>query len=296
MAVCLRYFRSTNQKAIDEGEIVMRSALKLTLLCACFVSYQAVAGAVLTTETKEYHVDPPAVGTTSMLADGGLLRVEIDSVSSSEDGLIIYRSDRNEMLVADSERLEYYVIDEQTMNQMAAQISDAMKQMDEMMKTLPPDQRAMAEQMMKQQMPALQSATKAPSTLQKTGKSDTINGYDCEYYEVLNDGRKSREMCVAKWSDIEGGEEAVDAMIGMGKFFESMHDAFSEAAGTGFMGRQQEVFAHMRQLGGYPVYARDYDDSGVLEGESTLKSSHSEAIDAAMFEPPAGYRRQEMMQ
>ncbi len=182
------------------------------------------------------------------------------------------------------------------MNQMAAQISDAMKQMDEMLKSMPPEQRAMAEQMMKQQMPGLQAAPEAPSTLQKTGKSDTINGYDCEYYEVLKGGRKTREMCVAKWSDIDGGDEAVDAMIGMGKFFESMHDAFAEAAGTDLMGKQQEVFAHMRQLGGYPVYAKDYDDSGALEGESTLKSSSSKAIDAAMFEPPEAYRRQEMMQ
>lgn len=274
----------------------MRSALKFTLLCACLLTYQAIAGAVLKTETREYHVDPPAVGTTTMLADGGLLRVEINSVSSAEDGLIIFRGDREEMIVADSERLEYYVIDEQTMNQMAAQVSDAMKQMDEMMKTLPPDQRAMAEQMMKQQMPALQSKPEAPSTLQKTGKTDTINGYDCEYYEVFRGGKRTREMCVAKWGDIDGGSEAVDAMIGMGKFFETMHDAFASASGTDFMGKQQEIFAHMRQLGGYPVYAKDYSDSGALEGESTLKSSHSESIESAMFEAPKGYRRQEMMQ
>ncbi len=274
----------------------MQSALKLTVLCVCLVSYQAIAGAVLKTETREYHVDPPAIGTTTMLADGGLLRVEINSVSSAEDGLIIFRGDRKEMIVADSERLEYYVIDEQTMNQMAGQIGDAMKQMEEMMKTLPPDQRAMAEQMMKQQMPALQAAPEAPSELQKTGKSDTINGYDCEYYEVLKEGKISREMCVAKWADIDGGSEAVDAMIGMGKFFESMHDAFSSASGTDFMGKQREVFAHMRQLGGYPVYAKDYDDTGAVEGEATLKSSQSKSIDAAMFEAPEGYRRQEMMQ
>ena len=108
----------------------MRSALKLTLLCICLVSFQAIAGAILKTETREYHVDPPAIGTTTMYADGVLLRIEINSVSSAEDGLVIYRGDRNELLVADSERLEYHVIDEQSMNQMAAQVGDAMKQMD----------------------------------------------------------------------------------------------------------------------------------------------------------------------
>ena len=240
----------------------MRFAMKHTLLCTCLVSYQAIAGAVLKTETREYHVDPPAIGTTSMFADGGLLRVEINSISSSEDGFIIYRGDRNEMLVADNERLEYYVIDEQTMNQMAAQLSDAMKQMDEMLRSMPPEQRAMAKQMMEQQMPGLSSAPDSPSKLEKTGKTDTINGYDCEYYEVIKQGRKTRDMCVAKWGDIDGGSEAVDAMLGMGKFFESMHDAFSGATGTNFMGKQQEVFAHMRQLGGYPVYASD--DGGLV--------------------------------
>jgi len=148
--------------------------------------------------------------------------------------------------------------------------------------------------MMKQQMPGLQPAQDVPSTLRKTGESDTINGYDCEYYEVLRQGRKTRDMCVAQWDDIDGGREAADAMVRMGKFFESMHDAFSKAAGSDFMGKQKEVFAHMKELGGYPVYARDYDDTGTLEGESTLTSSRSESIDAAMFEPPEGYRKQDM--
>jgi hypothetical protein len=260
------------------------------------VSYQAIAGAVLKTETREYHVDPPAIGTTTMFADGALLRVEINSLSSAEDGLLIYRGDRNEMLVADNERLEYYVIDKKSLTSMAMQIAGARDEMENMLMTLPPDERAAAEQEMKQQMPELDSAAGVPGTVRKTGESDTVNGYDCEYYEVLKDGRKSREMCVAKWSEIAGGSEAVNAMLGMGRFFESMHDAFASAGGTDFMSEQQEVFAQMRELGGYPVYAKDYDDTGAVEGESTLKSSHSETIDAAMFEAPKGYRKQEMMQ
>lgn len=274
----------------------MRYTLKLTFLTGFLLSSQAFAGAVLQTETKEYHVDPPAIGMTNMIADGALLRVEINSVSSEEDGLLIYRGDRDEMIVADNERLEYFVIDQQTMNQMAGQISDAMKEMQETLKSMPPEQRAMAEQMMKQRMPGMNSAPKESSTLRKTGESDTINGYDCEFYEVLQAGRKTRDMCVAKWDDIDGGREAAEAMIGMGKFFERMHDTFSQAAGSDFMGRQEEIFAHMRELGGYPVYARDYDDAGALEGEATLKSSRSESIDAAKFEPPKGYRRQDMSQ
>lgn len=274
----------------------MRYTSILTILSGSILSCQAFAGAVLTTDTKEYYVDPPVIGTTDMFADGALLRIEINSVSSNEDGLVIYRGDRNEMIVTDNERLEYYVIDQQSMNQMAGQVSHAMKEMQEMLASMPPDQRAMAEQMMKQRMPGLQPAQQVPSTLRKTGESDTINGYDCQFYEVLKQGRKTRDMCVAEWSDIEGGREAADAMIGMGKFFESMRDTFLKAAGSDFMRKQHEIFALMQELGGYPVYARDYDDTGALERESSLKSSRNESIAAAQFEPPEGYRRREMSQ
>ncbi len=79
----------------------MRYALKVTLLPGFLLSYQAFAGAILQTETKAYHVDAPAVGTTELFAGGSLLRVEINSVSSGEDGLVTNRGDRNEMIMAD---------------------------------------------------------------------------------------------------------------------------------------------------------------------------------------------------
>jgi hypothetical protein len=272
----------------------MRHVSGFTGLTCLFVSAQALAGAVLQTETREYHVDPPAVGSTEMFTDGSSLRIEINSISSGESGVMIFHGDRNEMIVTDDERREYYVIGEETLNAMAGQVSQAMKEMQAMLESMPPEQRAMAEQMMKQQMPGMQPPQEEPSTIRKTGKSDTINGYDCEFHEVSNRGRTTREMCVAKWGDIEGGADAADALIAMGKFFESMHEAFSSGAGVDLMGRQDEIFAHIRELGGFPVYSKDYDETGAVTGESSLISSRSDAIDAAMFEPPEGYRRAEM--
>ncbi len=80
----------------------MRYALKVTLLPGFLLSYQAFAGAILQTQTKEYQGDRPAVGTTEMFADRALLRVETNSVSSGEDGLVTNRGDRNQMIMADS--------------------------------------------------------------------------------------------------------------------------------------------------------------------------------------------------
>lgn len=272
----------------------MRYALRLGVCCLCFASLQAFAGAILETATKEFHVDPPALGTTAIFADGALLRLEIASVSSGEAGFFIFRGDRNELIVADNEMLEYYVIDDRALVRMAAEVADTIKEMEAMLDSLPPEERAEAEKMMQQQMPGFRQPPSAPSTLRKTGRSDTINGFDCEYYEVHQDGRKKRDMCVARWGAIEGGPEAAEAMIGVGDFFKRMHDALSESSGTDLMGRQDEMFAHMKELGGYPVYVRDYDEAGALEGESSLTSSRREAVDPALFKVPEGYRRGDM--
>lgn len=249
----------------------MRYALRPALLCACFVSCQAVAGAMLETETREYHVDPPAIGKSNIFAEGAMLRIEIYSVSSQEDGLIIYRGDRDEMIVTDNERLEYYVIDRRNM-------------------------KPLAEQMLKQQTPGTRSEPELPGSLHKTGKADTLNGFACELYEVVKKGRRTRDMCVARWNNIEGGPEAAEAVNGIGRFFESMHDAFAAAGVSGFMDEQREFFKYIRELGGYPVYSREYDESGALTQEASLLSSKVEAVAAARFEPPRGYRRREMRQ
>lgn len=103
-------------------------------------------------------------------------------------------------------------------------------------------------------------------------------------------------MCVARWNNIEGGPEAAEAVNGIGRFFESMHDAFAAAGVSGFMDEQREFFKYIRELGGYPVYSREYDESGALTQEASLLSSKVEAVAAARFEPPRGYRRREMRQ
>lgn len=54
------------------------------------------------------------------------------------------------------------------------------------------------------------------------------------------------------------------------------------------------VFEHMKELGGFPVVTRDFADDGSLEGETALRSARRQTIDPDAFEPPSGYRRQEM--
>lgn len=257
-----------------------------TLLAALTLPAAAVAGAVLefeTTGTGESSVS----STTRISAQDGSSRIETTAGSEEDPTGMIFDGERSALIVLDHERREYSVLDEATMQQMATQVGAAMQQMRDALEEMPPEQRAMAEQMMKQQMP---QAPRKDSTLEETGETDSINGFDCRWYEVSESGKKTAELCVTGWSDIDGGEEAAEPMRRMSAFFGEMARQFSEAAGMDVMGRQQNLFEHMEELDGYPVLVRDFGDDGAVRSETRLSSAQSADVDPALFEPPADYR------
>ena len=50
----------------------------------------------------------------------------------------------------------------------------------------------------------------------------------------------------------------------------------------------------MREMNGFPVVAREFDDNGEFEGMSALKSATRQTLKPEDFEPPAGYKRQDL--
>ena len=203
------------------------------------------------------------------------------------------------MVVVDHENNSYHVMDGETMEQVAGQLNDVKRQMDEALKNVPEDKRAMIEQMLKQRMPQQQKGPKGPeSELKKTSERADRNGYPCVKYEVFRGGRKIRELWVTDWGNVEGGSDVVDVFEDMADFFKKMMDSFSNAVGAGLRrdagGVGDNVFEHMKELGGFPVVTRDFGDDGSLEGETALRSAKRRTIDPDAFEPPAGYKRQEM--
>lgn len=253
------------------------------LLCS-----SAHAGAVIELLTTEYRQDPPIIGTIEISTSGNSSRVEITSISSNESGGMIYRADSKEMIAIDHTAQEYYVIDQEMMDRMAAQVSAQAEAMREELAAMPPEERALAEQNMQMKLPDAGATERPPDTLEKTGETANISGYDCAWYDVIRKGRKIRDLCITGWERIEEGRQVASAMKQLADFFENMRKAL-EGAGTGVMDRQQEMFAYMEELNGYPVYSRDYGASGRLKSESKLQSAGHRDIDPALFEPPRGY-------
>lgn len=270
----------------------MKLRILALLVPLCITSHAAIAGAVLDLVTTEYTEDPPIVGTIEIMTEGKESRIEITSVSSEESGGMIYQSDRRELIALDHTLQAYYVFDQATMDMMAAQVKSALEQTEAALEAMPPEERALAEQMI--QRPVDEERPRSRHKLVATGKSDTIAGFGCKYYDVFQDDRKIRDICMTPWKDIPQGREASKAMMELAGFFERMRKAFEGSGGLNLMDRQQEMFTYMEELDGYPVLSHDFDESGEILSESRLKAARKQKIEATMFEPPSGYQQQSL--
>jgi hypothetical protein len=263
------------------------------VISSLLISYAASAGSVLELATTEYALDPPVLGTIQITTEDNSSRLEITSISSNESGGLIYSGARKEIIVMDHDKQEYYVITQEQIEMMASQVEEAMKQMEEALAQMPPDQREFAKKMMESQIPVKKVVTSS-GTLNKTGKTGLIAGYECDYYEVMNGDVKTRDLCVTSWDDFPEGQEVAGAMQELGNFFESMREAFARSGGLDLMDSQREMIAYMKELNGYPILAREYDAAGELAREMTLTGASQEEFSAAMFDPPKNYLRKDL--
>lgn len=152
----------------------------------------------------------------------------------------------------------------------------------------------MVEQMMKGRMPSPAKAPARPQVeFRNTGEHDTKNGYPSVKYEATTDGRKTLEYWVTDWDNVDGGDDAVEAFQAMAVFLKQMHDSMP-SFGVDVDG-DDNPFEHMNEMDGFPVLTYEYASDGSIASESSLRSSMRRAVDPAEFEPPAAYKRREMM-
>lgn len=268
-------------------------------LLGLVVATPSFADSILEFQSTEFGQGEPIVGTVQISTSGNDTRLEIISVSSAEAGGMIFHGERDEMIILDHAQGNYMVIDQARMNAMATQVNQAMTQMQEAVAAMPPEQRALAEQMMQGRFPAAppnQSPQPSPDTINDLGSHGEVAGIACKNYEVIRDGRKVRELCMSDWDDIAGGQETAEALKDVAGFFEGMRQAFSGAGAMDAFDRQQELFGHMNELDGYPILYRDFSAGGALERQVILTSARQEDVNPGFFEPPQGYKFQELPQ
>jgi len=258
--------------------VVLASAV---LLC---VSSVANAGVVMDMVTRD------ASGTVTerakIYAQSDKVRME-EGGNGDAEATMIFLGDR--FIYVDHSDKTYVVMDEAMLDEVSAKMNEAMKEMEAQLASMPPEQRAMVEQMMKGEMQGMmaQQGEEAPAPRVEATGSGTWQSYDCQEYAVFEGGEKTQQICAAALDDVDGADEVIEAFRNMAAYISKMTESMPmQPAG------QLNPGELMDQIDGFPVHTVDYENGKIVR-EASLDSVLEQDLDEALFSAPAGYRQQD---
>lgn len=178
----------------------------------------------------------------------------------------------------------------QGVQQMASeQMARTMREMQEAMEAMPPEQRQMMEQMMRSQMrqgePKSEDCREPRIEIKKTGQQATIAGYPAVRYDVLADGKLESELWLATgitaWREMD--PQKLDRF---GAEMAKLAPRCGPAQSRFGLFRDDPAWKLVKE--GYPVRIVDRGGSGtVIE----VVKADQRPLPTAEFQPPPGFAR-----
>lgn len=261
---------------------------KLIFTVFIFFSLAIIANSAVQFEMGHKEFNPEINAKTNVLVDGKSIKMEYMEDGKALDNTMIFIGDKDKMIFVDHVEKKYFIMNKEDMKKIADQLNQAMSQLDEALKDMPPEQREQMKQLMKDKMPNMSDSDYIQPVMKKAG-SDKVNGYTCVNYDIFKGDKLYRKTCVTKWESIIGGEQIAAAMINMADFMEHMTKAFSNNSQVKF---EKNVFHQLKEMNGFPVKTIDYGDSDKIVSESIFESSKIVNAEKSEFEPPNGYKRE----
>jgi hypothetical protein len=194
---------------------------------------------------------------------------------------VVFDGAKQVLYMINPARKSYSEMTKADADQMGAQLSGAMAQMQEAMKNLPPEQRAQMEAMMKGRgMPPGMMAAAAKPTYRK-GATRQVGKWTCDVYDIMVNDQRTGELCTVSAQTL--GFTAADFAVSqqLAAFMKSMLPG-SEALFQ--MGGAAEGFP------GVPV--RRVATVLGRETISEMTSVTRQEIADALFEVPAGFTKE----
>jgi len=284
-AVCrgVDYTSITAQVSMFEGRATMKKSVAPSISALLLLSPLAYAGVVMDMVTM--NASGQVTERSRIYAQSGKMRLEqVDGNETAATMIFL----GNEFLYIDDREKSYIVMDEAMLDEVSTKMNEAMKKMEEQLASMPPEQRAMVEQMMKGQMQGMtaQQAPTSPAFRVEAKGSGEWKSYKCRQYAVLKGAEKVQDVCAAELDEVDGADEIIESFRNMAayitKMTESMPTRSDEHINRGEL---------MDEIDGFPVHTIDYEN-GVVTRETSLDSITEQNLDEGMFAAPEGYRRQ----
>jgi hypothetical protein len=218
--------------------------------------------------------------TSTLYVDGDKMRM--DNPKSTREHTVIIDAAAKKMVMVDDTAKTYTEITQADMERFGEMMKGMRAQMEERMKSMPPEQR-------KKMAPMMGGAggdEKASELkFEKAGGKKTINGFSCDMYKVLEDGKPKEEDCIAPWS---ASILTRADFAGLRKFAEDMAKSVGSMAG----GSSKNTFQQFDKYPGFPVSRHPLDP--MEHEDEVLKSVKRGSIPSSTFTVPAGYTKKEL--
>ncbi len=254
--------------------------LLLVLLVAAPVSAQGIT--MVQRETRNGRET-----TNRMQMDRTHVRAE--TRNGTEQVAVVYDGGGDVARMINIEKKTYMEMTRAEVQQMGQQVSGAMAAMQAQMANLPPEQRAMVEQMMRGRgagMPGMPGAA-APARIEyRRSGADKVGQWACNKYDGYRGQEKVVEVCAADPSSL--GLTAADFEVTR-KLADFLRGLMPQAAD------QMSVLGTAEDQGfaGFPIKRTSYR-SGMVDSVSELTELRRDAIPSGTFDVPAGFRREAM--
>lgn len=216
-------------------------------------------------------------------------RMRAESQASGERAAFLFDATTQVARLINFDKKTYTEITKAQLEQMGQQMSAMQKQMDEQMKNMPPEQRAMVEQMMRGRggmpgMPGMGAAAQMPRMQYRQTGSDKVGQWACTKYEAMRGQEKVSELCAV--DPKEFGLTPADFEVAK-QFAEFLRTLMPQG------GEQAVVYGTNEDQGfsGIPVRRSNFAGGKVIS-TTEIKEFRRETFPASTFDVPAGFTKQ----
>jgi hypothetical protein len=207
--------------------------------------------------------------------------IRAESHASGDTTVFLFDGNAKTIRVVNLDKKTYSQLDTAQMQQM----QQAMAQMQEQLKNVPPEQRAMVEQMMRGRGGLGRGGPPAPAAIQyKQAGSDKVGQWSCSKYEGYRGQEKVVDLCTVDPKDLGVTPADFEAAKQLAEYLKSLMPQIADQ--MNFYGTAAD-----QGFNGVPVRRISYSN-GKVDSTSEVKEFKREAIPASAFELPAGLKRE----
>jgi hypothetical protein len=203
---------------------------------------------------------------------------------TGEKQTVVFDGVKQVLWIVNDGRKTYSEMTKADVDRMGGQMSDAMARMQAQLKTLPPEQRAQIEGLMKGRgMPGGPNGQAAKTAYRKTG-TDKVGAWTCDTYEGSQNNQKVAELCTVEPRTL--GFAMADFQV-----TKQLMDFFSKLVPQG----ADQIFAvgtpEDQGFSGVPVRRINFRN-GQPQSTTEISEVRRETFPASTFELPAGFQKE----